>query len=75
MEIRFKEGFLELNTQESLERFYLERLGLKNEGDVAKCVVVYTGSYVAIHIEKAEKGSLKVDDIEKAEANTNGKRK
>lgn len=75
MKIDYEEEALELCTEDVLERFYLERLGLKNEGDVAKCVVVFTDSYVAIHIVKAEKGSLKGDDIEEVEANTNEKRK
>ena len=60
MKIIFKEDFLELDTQESLERFYLERLGLKNEGDVVNCKVFYTGSYTALAIAKATTEMKKV---------------
>lgn len=54
MKIEFEERGIELCTEGILEQLYLERLGLKYEGDVAKCVVVYQGSYIALKIVKAE---------------------
>ena len=54
MKIIFEDNTLILRVEDILERLYLERLGLKYKGDVAKCVVIYTGSYTAIYIEKAK---------------------
>ena len=54
MKIEFEHGGIELVTEEVLEQLYLERLELEHEGDVAKCVVVYEGSYIALKIVKAE---------------------
>ena len=54
MKIEFEDEAIVLVTEDILERLYLERLGLIHEGDVAKCVVVYEGSYIALKIAKAE---------------------
>ena len=54
MKIEFEEEDIELCTEGVLERLYLERLGLKHEGDIAKCVVLFEGSYIAIQIRKVE---------------------
>jgi len=40
MKIEFKDDGIKLIIEDILELLYLERLGLKHEGDVAKCVVV-----------------------------------
>ena len=53
MKIEFEEKDIELRTEGLLEQLYLERLGLKHEGDIAKCVVSYEGSYIALEIRKA----------------------
>ena len=54
MKIEFEDTGIELSTEDILERLYLERLGLKHEGDVAKCVVFFDGSYIVLKIENAE---------------------
>ena len=54
MKIEFEDNGIELVTEEILEQLYLERLGLKHKGDVAKCVVMYQGSYISLKIIKAE---------------------
>jgi len=54
MKIEFEDNGIELVTEGILERLYLERLGLKDKGEVAKCVVTYNGSYIALKIVKAE---------------------
>jgi len=54
MKIKFEDTGIELVTEGILERLYLERLGLEHEGDVAKCIVIYEGSYMALKIVKAE---------------------
>jgi hypothetical protein len=59
MKIEFERDGIELTTGAILEICYLERLGLKNEGDTCKCVVTYEGSYLAVKIEKAEEGDIK----------------
>ena len=56
MKIEFEETGIELVTEDILERLYLERLCLKYEGDEARCVVVYEGSYIALKIVKEERG-------------------
>jgi hypothetical protein len=60
MKIEIGEEDLGLHTEGILERLYLEdRLGLKHEGDTAKCEVVYKGSYVDIKISKREEKVIK----------------
>jgi len=54
MKIEFGDDGIKLITEDILELLYLERLGLEHEGDVAKCVVFYEGSYIALKIVKAE---------------------
>ena len=59
MKIEFEDTGIELSTEDILERLYLERLGLKHKGDVAKCVVMYQGTYIILKIVKAEEGNVK----------------
>ena len=60
MKIEFEDNGIELVTEELLEQLYPERLGLKQEGDVAKCITVHSeGAYIALKIIKAEEVNVK----------------
>ena len=54
MKIEIEYDGIELTTEGILEMVYLERLGLKDKGDVAKCIMVYDSSYIVLKIVKAE---------------------
>jgi hypothetical protein len=60
MKIELEEEGIEICTDGLLERLYLERLGLKYEGDKATCVVTYEGSYICLDIQKVTE--QKVED-------------
>ena len=67
MKIIFGDNCLILRVEDTLERLYLERLGLKYKGDIAKCVLVDAGFDSEVDITKEEKGALVVGEAMEGE--------
>ena len=72
MKIIFEDNCLVLRVEDTLERLYLERLGLKCKGDIAKCVLVDAGFDSEVDITKEEKGTLAVGVVPEGEEEVKG---